>query len=190
MKMISSAQPCLESFIREAEECAGQCMGFAAMSTVFAVVLSVAQAVGEHSGELKSTTDKSLVNYFVRQMADRSWMVPRPPGKPLSEQDIATDLHHTRDSLAHQLSLPVHIGMINVESEAKQFFSDNPSVKRLVSVTEFVAAVKATVGDMTRKFPMAVLDVDPRGVRRLPAEQVFIMGDTTTVSASRAMPEE
>jgi hypothetical protein len=173
-KTLLGARSSIDRFIAEAEECAKQKMGFAAMSTVFAVMLSVSEAIGKHSGTLTSYDDKSLFDNFVPKIADKTWLMSRSPTTVLSDENIATELSKIRDGLAHQMSLPDYVGMVNTKSEAKEFLKVNPTTSRIISVVEFIEAVKATVDAMVKDYPDAALDSNPRGTPRSPATRVVL----------------
>jgi len=168
----------IECFIFEAEECARQKMGFAAMSTIFAVVLSVSEAVGHHTRILSDFGDKNLIGNFVHRMGDKTWLVPQPTSS-LSDENIATELYHIRNGIAHQLSLPNYIGLINTRSEVKEFLRENPHIKRALCVIEFVAVVKATVAGLIKSYPQAILDPNPQGSPRSPAKRVTLPSGTS-----------
>lgn len=174
-----SASSDIDYFIAEAEECAKQKRGLAAISTIFPVILSVSEAIGRHSGTLVSYDNKSLFENFVRKMDDKSWLISRLPQTVLTDEDIATELSHIRDSLAHQISLPDYVGMINTKSEAKEFLKEHHKTSRVLSVAEFVTAVKATVSEIIKKHPHAVLDSNPQGIARLPATRVILQSGTS-----------
>ena len=184
-RTLANARVSIDRFIFEAEECARQKLGFAAMSTIFPVILSVSEAVvGKHIGTLTRHDDKNLFENFVPRMVDKDWLISRS-STVFSNKDIATDLSQIRDGLAHQMSLPNHVGMINTKSEAKEFLKANPTTSRIISVEEFIKAVQATIDVMVKNYPDAALDPNPRGTSRSLATRVVLPSGASGSPASR-----
>lgn len=172
---ITVARDKIDRFIYEAEECAKQELGFAAMSMIFSVVLSVSQAVGEYSSELTNNDDENLIKYFVGKMTDRNWLESRNKNKlPYSEEVLTTELKHIRHGLAHQLSLPNHVGLVNSRADVKEFLKEYPSITIVICVLEFIAAVKITVGHLSVNYPAAILDPNPKGTPRSIANRIIL----------------
>ncbi|GIK39127.1 MAG: hypothetical protein BroJett011_29600 [Chloroflexota bacterium] len=187
-KTLIDTQKSINDFLTEANTCALQKLGFAAMLIVFPVILSVSEALERAkapSSAGQSYPDKDLFKEFVPRMADNSWLVLRDPNSSLSNQDIAIDLSNVRDDLAHQLSLPKHIGMINIKSEAKEYFKDHPGIARVISVLEFVQEVSRTVDSVIKMYPTVPFDPNPKGNPRSPAEQVFLSSTMSSASSPR-----
>lgn len=164
----------IDRFIYEAEQCAKQELGFAAMLTIFPVMLSISEAVAKHTGKLSisDSNDLPLFQEFVPYMTDKTWLRSRKKVS-LSDNDIAEELYHLRNALTHELSEPNYIGLINTEPEVKEFLKENPKVTRAVCVVEFVEAVKVTVEMLVKKYSHADLDLNPK-IPRSPAKRVIL----------------
>ncbi len=187
-KTLTDVQESIERFIVEAKACSEQKMGFAAMSTILPVMLSVSEAVHRHTKIYTGTVridDKESFKELVPRMTDKSWLMLRNPSSPLSDQDVATELFHIRNGLVHQLSLPDHVGMINVKSEAKEFFSVHPYIQRAISVVEFIEEVSKTVEHIIRTYPTAIFDPNPKGSSRSPGKRVILTGGSSGSRPSR-----
>ncbi|MFQ5811620.1 MAG: hypothetical protein ACE5I2_00270 [Anaerolineae bacterium] len=171
-RTLSDAQRSIERFICEARECAKQELGFAAMSTVFPVILAVSEAVNPSLEK-----NKNLLGAFVSRMVDKtSWLVA--PMTNLSNDDIATKLADVRDSLAHQLSLPDDVYLTNTSAEAKDLSKKHPN-KYIISTVEFVDVVERTIRRIIQAHPAVVFDPRPRTrTPRAPADRVIFPGGT------------
>ena len=109
---LSAIRGSVHRFLYEAKKCAEQEYGFAALLTAFPVILSISEALyykGDPSG--KKPSDKELFNIFVEliQNEDKNWLLTRNKNKNIQNDKIVYILNDTRNSLAHQNSLPVNI---------------------------------------------------------------------------------
>ena len=142
-------QDSIKRFILEARESARgreqQRFGFAAMLTVFPVILAVSEAVNGRQ------SNKELIIAFVHQMIDKtSWLLA--PRSNLSDDDIGTKLAEVRDSLAHQLSLTPEILLDNTNEEAEEI-SEIYRDKYIISTKEFIDAAEGTVCRVSKTHP-------------------------------------
>jgi len=157
-KNLADTSDSVDRFILEAEQCASQELGFAAMLTVFPVILAVSEAVNPNT-----SGNERLLEQFVRQMPDKtSWLitpVARPP-----DNIIAKKLVDVRDSLAHQLSLPLDVHLVNTNTDARQLSRGNPD-KYVISTAGFVDAAKQTIRKIITSNPNANFDPHPRTSR-------------------------
>ena len=179
-RTLSDAQSSIDRFIHEARECAKQELGFAAMSTIFPVMLAVSEAVNP-----SARTDENLLRAFVSNMIDKtSWLVV--PVANLSDDDIARKLAQVRNSLAHQLSLPDDVYLTNTHAEAKDLSKKHPN-KYIISTVEFVDVVERTIRRIIQAHPAAVFDPSPRTrTPRAPADRViFPDGTSGSISISQ-----
>jgi hypothetical protein len=169
-RTLSDAQTSIERFISEASECAKQELGFAAMSTIFPVILAVSEAVNP-----SVCGDENLLKAFVPKMIDKtSWLVA--PVANLSDDDIATKLARVRNSLAHQLSVPYDVYLVNTSADARAISKKYPD-KYVISTVEFVDAIKRTVRRTIQVHPTVAFDPRPR-TPRAPANRVIFPGGT------------
>ncbi|MGA9349109.1 MAG: hypothetical protein WBW48_09930 [Anaerolineae bacterium] len=181
-KTLSDAWESIERFILESGRCAGQGCGFAAMLTVFPVILAVSGAVGMVSG-LPSI--EQLLRAFVSRMVDKtSWLVA--PVTNLSDDDIGAKLAEVRNGLAHQLSLPDDVYLRNTIAEAIDTSKKYPD-KYVISTVEFVDVVGRTVRCIIKDNPTVTFD--PGSVRwppRGPGLRVtFEDGSSGSISISQ-----
>lgn len=185
-KSLIKIRDIIDRFISEAEQCANQKLGFAAVLTVFPVILAVSEAVANCTGSLVDSNDENLFLFkqFVPQMSDKTWLISRKSTVNISDDNIAAELNHLRNGLAHGLSQPDYMGLINTRSEVKEFLKENPSVKRVVCVVEFVEATKVTVNSLIQSHPAAILDANPKGSPRTPAKRVILSSGTSSSPAS------
>jgi hypothetical protein len=153
-KNLADVRSSIDRFILEAEQSAGEELGFAAMLTVFPVILAVSEAVNRVKGNEK------LLRQFVHEMLDKtSWLITPVVGP--SDDIIAKKLAEVRDSLAHQLSLPLDVRLVNTNSDAKQDSKNNPD-KYIISTTGFISVVKQTINKIIASNPTMDFDPKPR----------------------------
>jgi len=181
-KTLSDARDSVERFILEAERCAGQQCGFAAMLTIFPVILAVSEAVGTASGLLSI---EQLLQALVGRMLDKtSWLVA--PVTILSDDDIGAKLAEVRNGLAHQLSLPDDVDLRNTIAEARDASQKYPD-KYVISTVEFVDAVGRTVRCIIKDNPTVIFD--PSSVRWPPRgpglRVIFEDGSSGSISISQ-----
>jgi len=152
-------QKSIHDFVSEARQCAQRGNGFAAMSTIFNVVLAVSEAVNGRQ------RNKVLFSAFVPELTDKaSWMVT-PVAAP-TDDVIVNILNNIRNGMAHALSLPENIALVNTIAAARQMANAEPN-NYFVSTTDFVDVVEATVAKLRQTYPTA--QFDPSGSNRGPA---------------------
>lgn len=170
-KTLLDACGSIQRFLLEARQCANQGLGFAAMSTIFPVILAVSEAINP---ALDGAT--SLIRAFVPNMADKtSWLIA--PVKGLSDDDIAEKLAQVRNSIAHELSLPDDMYMTNTYAEARSLSQEHPD-KYFISTVEFVNVIQLTVSRLLLAYPHVAFDPDPR-TQRSPADRVILSSRTS-----------
>ncbi len=185
-RTLIDAQESIERFIIEAKGCATQRLGFAAMLTIFPVILSVSEALYKHKNtySLSDPDDQDLFKDFVPRMVDKTWLVPSAVST-LSDQQVATELSQVRNGLAHQMSLPNYIGLINTKPEVREFLREHPAVKHVICVVEFVEAASRTVEEIIKNYPNIIFDPSPKGIPRAPAKRVELPSGTSGSTAGR-----
>jgi hypothetical protein len=157
----AEVQGSIADFISEARQCAQRGHGFAAMSTIFNVVLAVSEAV--NGGR---ASNKDLFQLFVPQLTDKtSWLVKS--GASPSDNDIASILEGIRNGMAHALSMPVRVMLVNTIIDARATAKSYPD-NYVVSTTDFVDVVVKTVAELSRRYSKAQFDRNG-GSRRGPA---------------------
>jgi hypothetical protein len=181
-KTIEEIKDDVNRFISEAEECAKAKYGFAAMSTIFSVVLSISDSI-LNSALSRYYSDKELIDYFIPKMNDKSWIISRD-NKKISDQQIIDEMNNTRNGLAHQLSLPSYIGLINNTNEAKENFNTYPHISRVIAVQEFVEQVKITANNLILNHTNATHDPNPKGKPRTNATRVILPSGSSASPAS------
>jgi len=92
---------------------------------------------------------------------------------------------HIRNGLAHQLSLPSYIGMINTKSEAREFFRETTCGYACYQCDRSYPSSEVTVNDIVQKYPDAILDPNPKGPPRAPAKQVILPSGASGSPAGR-----
>ena len=117
-RKLINAQESIQRFIFEARKCAEQELGFAALLTVFPIILAVLEAVvraKRRIQESKHIPEKDVLSVFMPSIHDRrSWLFTP---NSLSDTDLATKLIDIRDSLVHQISLPPDVFLTNTALE-------------------------------------------------------------------------
>jgi hypothetical protein len=181
-KTIDDIKNDVNRFIFEAEECAKAKYGFAAMSTIFSVVFSISDSILTTAFN-RNYNDKELIDYFIPKMNDKSWIVSRE-NKTISDLEIINEMNDIRNGLAHQLSLPSYIGLINNKTEAKENFNIYPHISRVIAVQEFIEQVKITANDLIINNTNAIHDPNPRGKTRSNAVRVILPSGTSASPAS------
>lgn len=174
---LSDVRSSIDRFVYEAEKCAKKEYGFAALLTIFPVILAVSEAIKP------GRDNKDLVRNLLAQMDDKtSWVIlPRSASK-LSDYDLAKKLTEIRDSLAHQLSLPSDVVLANNRSEARGIAEEHPQMY-ILSTIEFISAVRQTVQELIEAHPSAILDSHPRVEPRGAADRLEFQ-DTSASSMS------
>lgn len=151
----------LHRFLLEAEKCAEQEYGFAAMLTVFPVMLGIAEAMQG------PTSNASLLTWFVSRMDGvGSWMLS-PTGTEASPNVVGEKLADIRDSLAHQFSLPSDVVMANCLNDAQQIAEKSPEVY-VLATRDIVREVGRTAHRIVEENPRRRFDPHKRqrGVNR------------------------
>jgi hypothetical protein len=183
---LKDVQPTLERFLVEAETCAKQELGFAAISTALSIILAVGETFHQtHTAKRTKDRDRIAIKHFVKHMRDRAWYVKtRSPKSDLSDEELSIILAEVRNGIAHQLSLPLHIGMVNNKEQLKAIHQLGPNVLDALCVQEFVHSVRAAVADIVEQRPTAVLDFNSQNLafKRAPAERY-----TTTLPSGQAV---
>jgi hypothetical protein len=167
---LSDAQESIARFIYEARRCAEQELGFAAMLTVFPVILAVAEAIVRANYSVGSTRihDKDLMRLFAPSISFQpTWL----NGTGRSDDQIANKLIDIRDSLVHQISLPADVVLTNTRSDLLKLEKENPD-RFIVSTTEFISAVEEALRLIVAKHSTVAFDAKPR-TRRAPANRAL-----------------
>ena len=166
-KTLLDAQGSVQYFLDEATFCADKGKGFAAMCTVFPVVLAISEAL---KPLLKN--DGERIQAFVKEMPEeRSWVVPpSTETNPIPDMRLAEILTDLRNALVHELSQPVGVILINNVAEVVGK-SAAPQEKWFIGTTEFAEAVRITANRLIEANPQTPFDPKPRGsTPRAPAE--------------------
>lgn len=163
--MLWDTQRSILRFVHEARECAALQLGLACLSTLFSVVLAVAEAICPGQAN-----DEQVVEVFVMKMPDKtSWLAVTPP--PPSDSALAKLLTDVRNAMAHQLSLPSHVLLAKSNEEAALLSVSKPGLV-LISTTGLTKAVGETAEDLVRSYPSALFDPRPRSGPRSPADRL------------------
>lgn len=155
-------QRCIADFISEAKLSARDGRGFASMVTIFTVVLAVSESVFQKKTKKGrgQFNDGQLIEEFVKQMPDKSsWFIWT--GASMSDTGLAYKLTEVRNGLAHALSVPEDVGLINSVAHLQM----NNKDRLLIGTTQFVDAVEATVDKLTKNNPSVVFDPLKKGSR-------------------------
>jgi hypothetical protein len=156
----------LHRFLLEAEECAEQEYGFAAMLTLFPVMLGIAEAMQG------PTSNARLLTWFVSRMDGvGSWMLS-PTGTQASASVVGKKLADIRDSLAHQFSLPSDVMMANCLNDAQRIAENRPEVY-VLATRDTVREVGTTAQKIVAEHPKRRFDPDKRGVDRAAARRMI-----------------
>jgi hypothetical protein len=119
-----------------------------------------------------------LIEKFVSQMLDKSWLVERSSVSPVSDGEIIRQLWMIRNDISHQLSLPNDLGMANTKAEASEIFIEHTHIVRVICVVEFIDAVSSTIQEIFTNFSSNEFDPSPRNPRS-PAEHVVLPSGTS-----------
>lgn len=151
---LADAEESINLLISEARKSARARSGFAAMNTIFPVILAVSETIIRQRG------NERLLKYFVRQMTSKtSWLVI-PQNRPTpTDEDIAKKLNELRDGLSHQMSGPEDVILADSIKRAKRMRKDNPQ-KYVISTLDFVDTVDTTVKKLILRYPKTVMDPD------------------------------
>jgi len=120
------------------------------MSTIFNVVLAVSEAVNGRR------SNKDLFDAFVSQLTDMSSWLVKFNTTP-SDDEIADILNGIRNGMAHALSTPKDILLVNEIGDAHRAARKHPNIY-FVSTTDFVDVVEATVAKLSQAHPSASFD--------------------------------
>jgi hypothetical protein len=181
---LSDAKASIERFTEEALCCAACELGFAALLTAFAVLLAVEEAV------LTTSRVDDLIEGFVPAMKSKNRWFHSPVATP-TDQVIAGALVELRNALAHELSMPTGIKMVNTASQAATAQQQWPG-SHVVSVVEFVEGVRTTALAIVAANPNAVMDSSQAGrlqrgsisMPRSPAKQEDLFDKTSGSSST------
>ncbi len=152
---LSDAKASIERFMKEARCCAVCELGFAAMLTAFSVLLAVEEAV------LGPSDIDDLIGGFLPSMKSTNNWFHSPVATP-TDQIIAGALVELRNALAHELSMPTGVKMVNTAPQAATAQQQWPG-SHVVSVVEFVEDVGATALTIVAANPNAVMDPSQAG---------------------------
>jgi len=122
----------------------------------------------------------NLLQHLVMQQ----WLLRM--SKVTSNSDVATMPAEVRDGLAHQLSLPENLLMVDTMSEAAK---QSGRYDYVFSPKDFIDAVEQTVSSMTVSNPTAQFDPRPRGSTPRGPGVGFDLGPMTSGSAADAAAE-
>ena len=170
----------LDRFIVEAKECAQREMGFAAMLTIFPVMLSVSEV------ETPEENMRPLIRSFVSRVDDyRSWLLHE--GTNLNTEDLITLIYELRNGLAHNASTPEGVYLVK-SINGLDATQEECRGKKLVGIIEFIRTIEMYVQIMIAERRGAVYDPNRRGSPRGPAERTNIR--SLPVSGCRLPPDE
>jgi len=154
-KTLSDARTSIERFMKEARCCAVCELGFSAMLTAFSVMLALQEAIVGPSGI------DNLIGGFVRLMNAKNKWFHSATATP-SDQVISDALTELRNALAHELSMPTGVKIVNVAAQAATALQQWPG-SHVVSVEEFVEDVGATALVIVAAYPNTVMDPTQSG---------------------------
>lgn len=152
------AKKSLAIFISEARWCADQEKGFAAMLTIFPVILAVGEA-----DTLASEMEHQLESFINQSPSYRSWLLHEEEDLPTEE--IVSLLYKLRNALAHNASTPESIYLVKSIKDAKEELKDYGD-KKFVGVIEFIDAVESYVQSVLKQKATVTFDPRPRAARR------------------------
>ena len=161
-----SVQENIQRFIDEARKCAKADLGFASLLTIFPVILGISEAILNERLTIeklrkKSVTTKNIMEVFTAKMPDKkSWIFHQSSGGT-SDSEIIEKITQIRDGLAHQLSLPIDVKLINNNNDAQRLSTVEPNFY-IISTVGFIDAVETTVETIIRENPDLIFDPHPR----------------------------
>jgi hypothetical protein len=165
-KTLLEVQASVQDFLNEARFCAENGKGFAAMCTVFPVILAISEAVNPGLRH-----DDDLIMAFVASMADkRSWLVAPSKGAiVVTDKELGEILTNLRNALAHALSQPIDVVLVNTVAEVVSNPAA-PSDRWFIGTTELVEAVRDAASRLIAANAHMTFDPKPRGTtERAPA---------------------
>lgn len=184
-------QDSIADFISEARQCAQAGKGFAAMSTIFNVVLAVTETV-ELAKTKKRKSDRELFDAFVPELTNKtSWLATRSGTTP-GDKHVSTILSEIRNGMAHALSFPTYkkgadefgrVVLVDTIADTPEVLRERPNAQYVVSTTDFVNAVEGTVAKLSQTHPNAPFDPSKRGDRG-PATGATLTATTTSASGT------
>jgi len=165
-KTLYDAQPSVRSFLDEAKFCAENGKGFAAMCTVFPVMM----AISETLSQLKNPNDAQLIQEFVERMTDKKtwWFSLSEEALSITDKDLAKKLSDLRNGLAHALSHSDNIILVNKIAEIKDV-AGLPADKWFIGTIDFVETVCESVDILIEANSGEIFDPNPRKTPRTPS---------------------
>jgi hypothetical protein len=189
-QLLKESEKTLNRFIKEAQSCAQKQMGFAALCTVFPVILTISEAVVLNDNKDAKRDVESLMFAFATRMNNQDWLIRSNKSQSsLSDRDLAQLLCEVRHGLAHQASLPLKVGLANNVKQAPLLLSEKSNLEYALCVREFVREVARTAKSVRKSHPEAIIDPKPptkvQNRPRSTAERVIVKRRRgPTVSAS------
>lgn len=161
-KTLHEAQPSIRNFLNEAKFCAENGKGFAAMCTIFPVMMAVSETLEPPSRK----NDAQLIQEFVERMTDKKtwWFSLSEEALSITDKDLAKKLSDLRNGLAHALSHSDNIILVNKITEVKDD-TELPSDKWFIGTIDFVEAVSESADALIEANPEKNFDPHPRTPR-------------------------
>lgn len=168
---LSQVSDAAEKFLEEAERCSsvdpeGQkpVMGFAAMTTAFACILAIGEALVGHN----NVRDFRCIEEFCKFMNNNEWLLHKPD-QPLTLQPNEI-LYEIRNALAHALSLPKTVALVPTKEICYSKYCATYQIGIVPSL--FVNAVREATHEIIRNHPTKGFDLSVvAGKRRLLIER-------------------
>lgn len=200
MQTLRELEGPVHQFMLEARQCAQAEHGFAALLTLFPVILGVSEAIivaqSKSCGvtdpdELKKrTTNPRLFRYFVSVMDNRTPWLVQPRSISQATDGMSMKLAEIRDSLSHQFSLPYDVVMVNSYEQAQASSKNDPNTW-FVSAIDMVSAVEQTACEIIESNPDVPFDplapirgIDRGAANRYEPTLVPRAGETPRTGAS------
>jgi hypothetical protein len=160
----------IKHLIREARICAetqveintGQekgVLGFAAMLTIFPVMISISEALLGHRDEVK----KSINDFATKMKNDNSWLIKSPSSPQNIKHKTLVDM---RNGLVHAVSLPHKVLLTKNITEAQVYWSDNPGKYNcIIGIKEFIDEIERTSDRLIEDSRYSGKDFDPKATK-------------------------
>lgn len=171
-------------FIEEALISLDHECGFPAMLTILSVILAISESIFPSDRKIP---DKELMSFFITKMDDKSWLT-KNENVETTDEELSDILIRTRDGLAHQISLP--LGVILVEDLSLIYDSNIEDYDYIIAVRELIYSVRQTIYNIINDEEYSTKSIDgkfselypPRGV----AGQVRIVRSSGTITSGSA----
>ena len=153
--LIHEARICAETEVKINTDQEKGVLGFAAMLTIFPVMISVSEAISGQRGEV----NKPINDFATRMKNDNRWLIT-----PLSSpQNIKHDtLVDIRNGLVHAVSLRPRTLLTKNITEAQVYWVDGPGkYDCIIGIKEFIDEVGRTVDRIVNDPRYSGKDFDP-----------------------------